>query len=90
VRSREEIEREKHALKALRGDFAQLSASGDSGGALQAVRKHSQACWRRYEAISRTCAWEGGTSVAIKSSPTPESRVQRSHRFLFVGWRAAG
>jgi hypothetical protein len=40
VRSRKEIDREKFALKALRGDFQHVSAaSGDSASAIQAAHK---------------------------------------------------
>lgn len=38
VRSREEIDREKYALKALRGDFAQTGLSPETGEALEAVK----------------------------------------------------
>jgi hypothetical protein len=37
VRTRKEIDREKYALKVLRGDFAQSGASPSSDKALQAV-----------------------------------------------------
>lgn len=38
VRTREEIDREKYALKALRGDFAQTGLSPEAGEVLAAVK----------------------------------------------------
>lgn len=36
VRTREEIDREKYALKALRGDFAEVAVNSESGAVARA------------------------------------------------------